>query len=224
MEDHRSLDERSAQRMTSGPLVTATATFALAILMAGCGSSGSPSASTTNGTPAPTTATTSLPRPAAPQKEAARRGPNGSTSTAGKLNYKPDRSLQTFGSEAKGEQKVEVARDLLTFFRALARHDYARVCSGITAKNRRALQAYLQAMHEPPKSCARILPTILQPSDPAISRAGRSKITHVRIKGKDAVVFFRPPGESVRYITMVREGAKWKSLSLVPGIPLSAVS
>ena len=43
----------------------------------------------------------------------------------------------------------------------------------------------------------------------------------MRIEGHDSIVFLRPPGGKVGYLPMIREGGRWRSTTLAPGIPLN---
>ena len=137
--------------------------------------------------------------------------------------YQPDDSLQTFGEEVEGRLKAQVSRAVLSFFRALAGPDYPGICARIAASNHRTIQEYAQLQRVPANSCAEVLEALMSPPNSLLRSSARSTITHVRVDGGEAIVFFRPPGGAVSYIQMVREGGRWKSVTLVPGTPINPV-
>lgn len=145
---------------------------------------------------------------------------NGSDEPTGRSDYQPDTSLQTFGDEVDGVLKKQVSRAVLSFFRALAKPNYPRICKGITRSNRQALEEYAQIKQEPEKSCAELLATLMTPPNAQIRQTAKSVITRVRVRKRETIVFFRPPGGTVSYIPMRREGGRWRSVTLAPGTPL----
>ncbi len=148
-------------------------------------------------------------------------GPPGGEPAGGE--YKPDTSLQTFGSEVGGPLEKEVAGAVLAFFRALAKPSYPGICSRIARANREQILEYAEVKSVPGKSCPAVLASVLPPPNRQIKRSVESTITHVRVKKRETIVFFRPPGGEVSYIPMVRQGGKWKSVTLVPGTPVKLV-
>jgi hypothetical protein len=213
----------------------------VAVVLAACGSD---SSSTTDATstgraaPSPPTATgapetTTGPEDRPPRVQAPRSGhgegdgasqpgsEGGSNGAGGGPEYKPDDSLQTFGDEVHGRARAEVSRAVLALFRSLAKPDYPRICARIAEANREQILQYARLKRLPQQGCAAVLAMFMSPPNAVIRRSPRSKITHVRVNGDESIVFFRPPGGKVSYIPMVREGGRWKSVTLVPGTPVN---
>ena len=178
----------------------------LALLAVGCGSSGSGSAkpTTTEG------------------KAAAEGSSKHSPSIASEESQAADHSIQNYGSEASGGEKEAVIEAMRSFLRALAGPNYAEVCAGLTAANRRQLAQFAKIKKEPAKGCASLLPTVLVPGASAeAKKAAAGAISRVRIGGGNAFVLFRPAGGKLSYFVMKEEGGQWKSTSLAAGTPLN---
>jgi hypothetical protein len=209
----------------------------LALALGGCGSDSSSTdtapvaAGATGTTTVPTTPSAGEAGSPAPRRqeggsEQTPEGEGEGSKSAGKEaaggnEYQPDTSLQTFGQEVHGPLKAQVSRAVLSFFRALARPSYPAICARIAAANHRQIQEYAELQRVPANGCPEVLEMLMSPPNGAISRSPRSKITRVRVNGDEAIVFFRPPGGSVSYIPMVREGGRWRSVTLVPGTPVN---
>ncbi len=132
-----------------------------------------------------------------------------------------DNSIQTYGSKAAGSEKAALGAAALSFFRALAGPDYAKVCAGLAASNRQQLGALLKAKHRQ-GGCAAVLKTVIPPSAAAEARkAANATVTGVRVKGDTAFVLFRPSGGPASYFVMKREKGEWKAIGLAPGTPLN---
>ncbi len=205
-------------------LTAAALSACLALAVAGCGSgssattSTSPEAATQPG--AGSTSTTGS--GAQPPTQAAAQGGQGSSTTA--PGYYPssggDKSIQTYGSAADSAQKTAIAAAAFSFFRSLASHDYAKVCSGLSASNREQLQNYLKLGKAKAKSCPALLTTLLRSGAPEALKATAGTLDAVRVKGDTAFVIFRPKGGKASYFVMKREAGAWKAISLAPGSPL----
>ena len=218
----------------------ASAFCLLVVVLAGCGGSDSTSAGSGSGASADATAPSDGTTGANAGSKGSGDGQGGSeggqegagegsaesgesditTTPSGESTYKPDRSLQTFGDEVGGRRRAEVTHDALAFLRALAKPDYAEVCARITEKNLATFRQFQEAKGDPPVACPDFAPTILT-TGPETRRAAQATITHVRIGGHDSIVFLRPPGGKVGYLPMIREGDRWRSTTLAPGIPLN---
>jgi hypothetical protein len=131
-----------------------------------------------------------------------------------------DDSIQTYGSAAGSGEKAALAATALSFFRALAGADYAKVCAALSSSNRQQLQAF-QSQADQGTGCAAILKTLAPSFAAAAARkAAQGVVTGVRIKGDAAFVLFRPAGGPSSYFVLKREGGAWKAISLEPGTPL----
>ena len=140
---------------------------------------------------------------------------------SGSGKYKADNSLQTFGTEVGGPLKEEVTRAVHSFFRALAAPDYPAICAGVAKSNLETIQKYAELRHVPEKGCPAVLAKLLPPPNAQTRRSTHSTITHIRVRRGETIVFLRLPGGKVNYLPMVREGGMWKSVTLVPGIPVN---
>lgn len=199
----------------------------LGLALGGCGSSSSSSTSTGSTTPAATSPSTA--EATSPQGEGSGQGSEAgstnstapSTSSGSTTESGGDNSIQTYGSEAAGAEKAELSTAALSFFKALAGPDYAKICAGIASSNRQELQAFLKAKHQQ-GGCPTILKTLIPPSAaPEARKAANATVTGVRIKGDTAFVLFRPAGGPPSYFVMKRENGEWKAISLAPGTPLN---
>ena len=216
----------------------------LAAAAAGCGS-GSTSSSTSS-SPAPTngsaheTGGTGSPDGTAKAKTGGAQPPQGAEGSQGAEGGQggegsrqpgvpgtgglpPERSLETFGTEATGRLEREVAHAALVFLDALAKPDYARVCAGITRKDVEEFRRFQKAKSEQRQSCAAFLPKILPPPGPLERQAAQAKVTHVKVKGHDSIVFFAVPEGVVSYLPMIREGGRWLSVPVGPGTQMNQI-
>ncbi len=200
-----------------------TALSLLALAAAGCGSGSSPSTSTSSststpqaGASVPSTQTTTQPGAQSGSGQGGQAGSSGGSGSAG-----ADNSIQTYGSSAPSALKGSLAATAFSFFRAMAASDYAKVCAGLAASNRKGLEAFLKAKHQR-GGCPAILKTLISTRGvPEARKAAAGKLTSVRVKGDTAFVLFQPKGGPPSYFVMKRERGAWKAISLAPGTPLA---
>jgi hypothetical protein len=134
-----------------------------------------------------------------------------------------DDSIQTFGTEAEGDEKDAVVSAMRSFLRALAASDYAKVCAGLTASNREQLQAFLKAKKET-GNCTTVLSKVLVGGANEAKKAANGAIYQVRVEDENAFVLFTPEGGKASYFVMKREGDEWKSTSIGSGAPINTIS
>jgi hypothetical protein len=201
------------------------------LALAGCGGSGSASTASTAES-APGVATNSSSKGAAPTSAsesslAAESGPSGgggseSSESAQARHETPEASIEGYGSPAQGALRAQIAKDAFAFFESMAARRYAAVCAGLSAANRKELQAFLKTKHKSGSGgCATILSTLLARAAPEAKRAARGVLMAVRVKESTAIVIFRPKGGAPSYFALRREGSTWKAISLAPGTPLN---
>jgi hypothetical protein len=133
-----------------------------------------------------------------------------------------DDSIQTFGSEAEGDEEDAVLTAMHAFLTALAEEDYEAVCEGITTANRESLQAFLKANKEE-GTCETLLPRILSGGTSEAAKAANGAVYQVRVDGENAFVLFKPEGGKASYFVMKKEGDVWKSTSISAGTPFDPV-
>jgi hypothetical protein len=169
---------------------------------AGCGS-GSSSSTTATAPPARSATTARTPAPRSPAESS------------------PGSSITGYGAAAHGSGKAAVTAAAHSFFTAMARGDYAGVCAGLAASNRKQIAQFAKLRHEAATGCAASLAGLLSPAAAAEARkAAEATIGKVRIKGGTAFVIFRPKGGVPSYFVMRKEGGGWKAISLAPGTPI----
>lgn len=132
----------------------------------------------------------------------------------------PGSSITKFGTVAGAQEKAAVAAAVHSFLTALANRDYPELCSGVTASNRKQLQAFGEGQGGS-EGCAAVLKKLINPAVSGEARkAAAAPIESVRIKGETAFALFTPKGSSASYLVMQEEGGGWKAISLTPGTPL----
>jgi len=172
---------------------------ALALGAMGCGMGSSPTTGSAASRAAPSSP------PAAP--------------AAGRGESSPGASIKEYGAAAGATTKATVAAAAHSFFAAMARGDYARLCVDLAATNHQQLRAFLKGRVRS-TGCAAVLKTLLTTAPGEARKAASAAITGVRIKGTTAFVLFRPKGGVPSYFVMKEEGGSWKATSLGPGAPI----
>jgi hypothetical protein len=123
-------------------------------------------------------------------------------------------SIEGFGSEASGAQRVAILAAEQGYLNALAGRDYKAACASLSASVISSLRK-LASPSPRREGCEAILPTLLSPQAAETSRqAAEGQIARVRVKGSQAFVLYRAPGARLYLLTMVREGAGWKAATL----------
>lgn len=106
----------------------------------------------------------------------------------------------------------------------MAASDYPKVCEGLSASNRKELQAFTKAKHQS-SSCPSILKTLIATRGvPEARKAAAGKLISVRVKGDTAFVIFAPQGGKPSYFVLKREAGAWKAIGLAPGTPLNPLA
>jgi hypothetical protein len=82
------------------------------------------------------------------------------------------------------------------------------------------MRRYLARSSVAAAGCPSLLEKLVE-DNPAESRRELDyEVTHARVHGNDGVIFLRRRG-SVYYFTMIREGRRWKAVSISFGTPLN---
>lgn len=130
-----------------------------------------------------------------------------------------DDSIQTFGTEAEGEEKEAVVAAMRSFSSSVAANDYKKVCAELTEANVKQLETFFKAQKKK-GTCATLLPTILIRDNGEARRAANGTVYQVRINDDTAFVLFKPEKGKASYLVMKREDDTWKSTSISAGTPL----
>jgi hypothetical protein len=137
-------------------------------------------------------------------------------STAGSPPQNGEESIEDFGKEAVDSQRQAIVGAEHALLVALSRADYQSACSFFAANVQASLRQLTGARRA---SCPSVLPKLLSPSAPRSFRSeAAGHITRVRIEGEQAFVVFHAPGAELYFLTMQREGVRWKATTLVPSV------
>jgi hypothetical protein len=133
-----------------------------------------------------------------------------------------DNSIQTYGFSATATEKSAAIAAMRSFEGAIAAHDYAKVCTMISAAYRDQLQQIASQPSLKGKGCAAALSGLLGRQASAARRAARGAVASVRVGGGNAFVLFRPAaGGPLSYFVLKLEDGKWKAIGLSTGTPLN---
>jgi hypothetical protein len=201
---------------------------ALALAAVGCGSSSTSSTSSTSSSATAPTGTAATQATASTPSEAttttgAGTGQSGQGSAAGasSSSQTPENSIKTYGSAASSTLKGTLAAAAFSFFRAIAASNYAKVCEGLSASNRKGLEAFTKAKHEKGGCPTTLKMLIATRGVPEARKAAAGKLISVRVKGSTAFVIFQPKGGRPSYFVLKREGGAWRAISPSLGTPLN---
>lgn len=106
----------------------------------------------------------------------------------------------------------------------MAASDYAKLCAGLSAANRKGLEAFGKAKHEKLACPALLKKLIGTRGAPEARKAAAGKLIAVRVKGPTAFVIYQPKGGAPSYFVLKREGGAWRAISLAPGAPLNPLA
>lgn len=161
----------------------------LALLASGCGGGSSSSSSEAEGT---------------------------SRSTSGQSGG--EKSIEGFGEEAKGSDRTALLSTFRDYLGALARRDYAVVCSRLAGRVQHSLDQLAEGRRGA-LDCAEILPRLLAPTAAAIARRQEDgRVTKARVEGDRAFVVFHAPGARLYQLAMEREGGDWKATTVAASV------
>lgn len=122
-----------------------------------------------------------------------------------------EKSIEEFGSEAKGAEQEAIVGSFKSYLGALSAGDFAKACFYLASQVHESLEE-LAKRGMGQQGCAAILPKILSSTAPAVSRAqAEGEITKVRVEGARAFVVFHAPGAKLYQMTMARENDRWKT-------------
>ncbi len=199
---------------------------ALAIAIAACGSG----SSTTTASPEASSPSATTPAPPGEASGAQTSTPTTPSATQGSSGESqgssqgPENSIKTYGSAASSAQKAALSAAAFSFFKAIAASDYAKVCEGLSAPNRKGLLAFTKAKHQS-SGCPAILKTLIGTrAVPEATKAAAGRLISVRVKGDTAFVIFAPKGGKPSYFVLKREAGAWKAIGLAPGTPLNPLA
>lgn len=134
----------------------------------------------------------------------------------------PERSLETFGSNAEGAARAKVLAAMRTYFGDIASGNFNHICSTLLTKgNREQLQAYLNASANGAKSCPELLQSVLKTQAKKARAAAAGSVQRVRMEGGNAIIIFTPSGGQKSYFTMTEESGSWRVISLTTGTPMN---
>ena len=136
----------------------------------------------------------------------------------------PENSIKGYGQAASSAEKAALAATAFSFFKAMAASNYAKLCAGVSAANRKELEAFDKAKHEKLGCPALLKKLIGSRGAPEARKAAAGKLISVRVKGSTAFVIFKPQGGVPSYFVLKREGSGWRAISLAPGSPLNPVA
>jgi hypothetical protein len=200
---------------------------ALALALSACGSSSSSSTQSSTAT-TPTASSTPEGQSTQAQTTTPTNGqstPQSTTTTPTTgSSQTPENSIKTYGSAASSAEQAALAATAFSFFKAMAASDYAKLCAGISASNRKELEAFDKAKHEKLACPALLKKLIGTRGAPEARKAAAGKLISVRVKGSTAFVIFKPKGGTPSYFVLKREGSGWRAISLAPGSPLNPVA
>ena len=212
----------------SRPLTALALSAALALLIAACGSSSSSTTTATPSTQASTpgaTTTTSTPSSEASTPTTTPQStPSSTTPSTPSSSQSPENSIKGYGSAASSAQKTALAAAAFSFFKAMAASDYPKICTDISASNRKELAAFSKAKPKLASCPCGLKDADRHPRRPRSQEGGSGQADLVRVKGPTAFVIFAPKGGKPSYFVLKREAGAWRAISLAPGSPLNPVA
>lgn len=129
-----------------------------------------------------------------------------------------EKSIEGFGSEAKGADREAILSAEQAYLNALAAPDYAAACFYLAGGVHRSLRQ-LAPKQLKAEGCRAILPRLLSPSAATTARQqAEGKITKVRVEGDRAFVVFHAPGAKLYLFPMAREGNSWKTTTAAASV------
>jgi hypothetical protein len=135
-----------------------------------------------------------------------------------------EKSIEGFGAEAAGPERVALLGVFHGYLEAIAGGDDATACSRLAARVRHSLEQ-LVAGRVRRGGCAAILPRLLTPAVAAVGRRqAEGRVTRVRVEDDRAFVVFHAPGAKLYQLTLVREGGRWKAATATASILVPSVS
>ncbi|HVC05965.1 MAG TPA: hypothetical protein VND98_00030 [Solirubrobacterales bacterium] len=199
-------------------------TGALALLAAGCGSGSSSTTTTSTTAPSATTPPTTTPTQTTTTNGSSSEQSTQSTPGGSSSSQTPENSIKTYGSAASAAEKAAISATAFSFFKAMATSNYAKLCTGLSASNKKELEAFDKVKHKKLACSALLKELISTRGAPEARKAATGKLISVRVKGPTAFVIFKPTGGTTSYFVLKREGSAWKAISLAPGSPLNPVA
>jgi hypothetical protein len=122
-----------------------------------------------------------------------------------------EKSIEGFGSEASGAARAALLGAFHGYFGALAARDFPRACGYLAAAVKRSMERFARGRAKL-KGCPQILPKLLSPDAPALSREqDEGEVKKVRVEGERGFVIYHAPGARLYQLTMSREGGDWKA-------------
>jgi len=176
---------------------------------AGCGSGGN-----TDSVPHGAT-TPSISSPASSPRSRQSQGQGGGHA---KESEGGEKSIEEFGAEAVGSERVAIRGAFTSYLSAIAAGDFRPACSHLAAGVRQSLEQ-LVVKRLKGRGCVAILPKLLSGSAATIARRqAEGKITKVRVEGDRGFVVFHAPRAKLYQMTMVREGGEWKTATATSSV------
>lgn len=132
-----------------------------------------------------------------------------------------DNSVQSFGTEAPAEDRIEAAASLQAFFDARAAGEWETACSYL-AEGARNLIVKLGERVPTLKGadCALVLEgQSAKVPQPILDEAAQVEVVSFRVEEDRAFIVYRDSESTVKAMSMVGEGDGWKIASL-DGVPL----
>jgi hypothetical protein len=137
-------------------------------------------------------------------------GSQGTSSEATSTHYEGgEKSIENFGSEASGDSRAAVLAAFHGYLGAVAARDYPKACAYLAASVKQSLEQFSKGRL---KGCEELLPKLLSPTAPVISREqDEGRVTKVRVQGDRAFVVYHAPGAKLYQLTMSSEDGEWKT-------------
>lgn len=120
-------------------------------------------------------------------------------------------SIQGFGSEARGGQRLTIVAAMRAYLGAVADRDYGSACAALGAPARSSLRRIVLARMRR-AGCAATLSALLASSAVRTSRQALSgAVVQVRVGGNRAFVLYRAPGAQLYVFALARERDGWRA-------------
>lgn len=148
---------------------------------------------------------------------------SGAASSDGGRRARPPRggeeSFEAYGSEAEGSTRAALLGAFTNYLGAIAAEDPAKACGFLSARVKGSLARLAPKGSRRGVGCPRVLPALLSAGAARIARQQvNGTVTKVRVEDGQAFVLFRAPGAKLYQLTMVSEGGRWKTATVVASV------
>jgi hypothetical protein len=129
-----------------------------------------------------------------------------------------DNSIQTFGHEGSAAERGEVTAALSAYLRARANDEWAKECGYLAKVTIASLERVASGAPQfKGKGCATILEALMG-EIPTSTRANTltGAIDSFRVEGERGFALYHGSGDVDYYVSMAKEGGKWKVAGVAP--------